>query len=59
MNPMILPGATLGMLIMFGVLGGVVAFGLAGLFIRVVILAVALAVWREWLEDSRVETKTT
>lgn len=64
MNPMILPGATLGMLVingatripfvlvMFGGLGGVAAFGLVGLFIGVMILAVALAVWREWLEDS-------
>ncbi|AGW95207.1 hypothetical protein N234_34680 [Ralstonia pickettii DTP0602] len=36
---------------MFGVLGGLAAFGLIGLFAGpVVILAVLLAVWREWLE---------
>ena len=53
MNPMILPGVTLGML------GGVIAFGLIGLFIAPFILAVTLSVWRECLEASCVETKTT
>jgi predicted PurR-regulated permease PerM len=37
-------------LVMFGVLGGVTAFGLVGLFLGPVILAVLMAVWREWLE---------
>ena len=37
------------LLVMFGVLGGVAAFGLIGLFIGPVILAVMMAVWREWL----------
>lgn len=36
----------------FGVLGGLSAFGLVGLFIGPVILAVAYAVWREWLAAS-------
>lgn len=35
----------------FGVLGGLAAFGLVGLFLGPVILAVAYAVWREWLEE--------
>ncbi|MBK6321650.1 MAG: AI-2E family transporter [Burkholderiales bacterium] len=35
-------------LALFGVLGGLAAFGLVGLFLGPVILAVALAVWREW-----------
>jgi predicted PurR-regulated permease PerM len=35
----------------FGVLGGVLAFGLVGLFIGPVLLAVSLAIWREWLEE--------
>lgn len=35
-------------LVMFGVLGGVAAFGLVGLFLGPVILAVLTAVWREW-----------
>ncbi len=37
-------------LVVFGVLGGVIAFGLVGLFIGPVVLAVSLAIWREWLE---------
>jgi predicted PurR-regulated permease PerM len=36
-------------LALFGVLGGLAAFGMVGLFLGPVILAVALAVWREWL----------
>lgn len=39
------------LLVMFGVLGGLAAFGLIGLFIGPVALAVATAVWREWLEE--------
>ena len=34
----------------FGVLGGLSAFGFIGLFLGPVILAVAFAVWQEWLE---------
>jgi predicted PurR-regulated permease PerM len=40
------------LLVMFGVLGGLTAFGMIGLFLGPVILAVMLAVWREWLEDA-------
>jgi predicted PurR-regulated permease PerM len=39
--------------VLFGVLGGLATFGLVGLFIGPVILAVLLAVWREWLFESR------
>ncbi len=39
--------------VLFGVLGGLASFGLVGLFIGPVILAVLLAVWREWLFESR------
>jgi len=39
------------LLVVFGVLGGVLAFGLVGLFIGPVLLAVTLAIWREWLEQ--------
>ncbi len=39
------------LLVVFGVLGGVFAFGLVGLFIGPVLLAVSLALWREWLEQ--------
>jgi predicted PurR-regulated permease PerM len=38
------------LLVMFGVLGGLAAFGLVGLFIGPMALAVATAVWREWAE---------
>ena len=39
-------------LALFGVLGGVVAFGLVGLLLGPAILAVAYAVWHEWLEEA-------
>ncbi|MBI3140302.1 MAG: AI-2E family transporter [Rhodocyclales bacterium] len=39
------------LLVMFGVLGGLAAFGVVGLFLGPVILAVLLAVWQEWLEE--------
>lgn len=41
------------LIVMFGVLGGLTAFGMVGLFVGPVILAVMLAVWREWLEDAQ------
>lgn len=41
------------LLVMFGVLGGLAAFGLVGLFLGPVILAVVMAVWREWIEESQ------
>ncbi|HVN46402.1 MAG TPA: AI-2E family transporter [Steroidobacteraceae bacterium] len=40
-------------IVLFGVLGGLATFGLVGLFIGPVILAVLLAIWREWLLESR------
>ena len=36
------------LLVLFGVLGGLAAFGLIGLFLGPVILAILLALWREW-----------
>lgn len=50
-RPMVISGATKipFMIILIGVLGGLTAFGFIGLFIGPVVLAVALAVWREWL----------
>jgi predicted PurR-regulated permease PerM len=41
------------LVVMFGVLGGLAAFGLVGLFVGPVILAVLLAIWREWLHEPR------
>jgi predicted PurR-regulated permease PerM len=40
------------LLVMFGALGGLQAFGLMGLFIGPVLLATGLALWREWSERS-------
>lgn len=39
------------LLIMFGVLGGLAAFGMIGLFLGPVILAVAIAIWKQWLDQ--------
>ena len=39
------------LLVLFGVLGGLAAFGLIGLFVGPVILAILLALWREWTAD--------
>ena len=41
------------LVVLFGVLGGLAAFGLVGLFVGPVILAVLLAIWREWLSGTR------
>ena len=38
------------LLVLFGVV--LAAFGLVGLFVGPVILAVIIAVWQEWLEES-------
>jgi predicted PurR-regulated permease PerM len=56
-RPMVISSATRipFLLVMFGVLGGLAAFGLVGLFIGPVILAVLMAVWREWLGETRAE----
>ncbi|MFM7627349.1 MAG: AI-2E family transporter, partial [Gammaproteobacteria bacterium] len=54
-RPLVISGATRipFLLVMFGVLGGLGAFGLVGLFIGPVILAVSVAIWREWLAEKR------
>ena len=56
-RPLVISGATKipFLLIMFGVLGGIASFGLIGLFIGPVILAVLLAIWREWLHEKSIE----
>ena len=56
-RPLVISGTTRVpfLLVVFGVLGGLAAFGLVGLFLGPVLLAVLLAVWREWLEDSRLD----
>ncbi|MGC2030627.1 MAG: AI-2E family transporter [Steroidobacteraceae bacterium] len=39
------------LLVMFGVLGGMAAFGLVGAFVGPIILSMGLAAWREWAVD--------
>ena len=58
-RPMVISNATRMpfLLVVFGVLGGVLAFGLVGLFIGPVLLAVSLAIWREWLEEHQEDKK--
>lgn len=52
-RPIVISGATkIPFIIIFiGVLGGLTAFGFVGLFIGPVVLAIALAVWREWISQ--------
>ena len=46
-------------LVLFGVLGGLAAFGLIGMFVGPVILAVLLALWREWTADNALGARRT
>jgi predicted PurR-regulated permease PerM len=41
------------LIVMFGALGGLEAFGLVGVFAGPVVLAIALAIWREWTGRAR------
>jgi predicted PurR-regulated permease PerM len=40
------------LLVMLGALGGLVAFGLVGVFVGPIVLGVASALWREWATDA-------
>ena len=40
------------MVVLFGVMGGLIAFGFVGLFLGPLILSVLLAIWRVWLYES-------
>ena len=40
------------LLVLFGVLGGILAFGVLGLFLGPVLLAVLLAIWDAWLRPA-------
>jgi len=50
-RPLVISGASKipFLVVMFGVLGGLVAFGVIGIFLGPIILAVLLAVWQAWL----------
>jgi len=56
-RPIVISGATkIPFIIIFiGVLGGLTAFGFVGLFIGPVVLAIGLAVWREWISNHKNE----
>ncbi len=41
------------LLVLLGVLGGINAFGLIGLFLGPVLLAISIGIWREWLTHKR------
>lgn len=45
------------LLVFFGVVGGVAAFGLLGLFIGPLLLSVALTLWREWSQEAEAAEK--
>ena len=59
-RPIVISGATqIPFIIIFiGVLGGLTAFGFIGLFIGPVVLAIVLAVWREWISQHKNEIFT-
>lgn len=54
-RPLVISGPTRipFLLVFLGVLGGLHAFGLIGLFLGPVLLAVSVAIWREWLVHKR------
>lgn len=54
-RPLVISGPTRipFLLVFLGVLGGLNAFGLIGLFLGPVLLAVSVAIWHEWLENAR------
>lgn len=54
-RPLVISGPTRipFLLVFLGVLGGLNAFGLIGLFLGPVLLAVSIAIWREWLAHAR------
>jgi predicted PurR-regulated permease PerM len=53
LKPLLISGATdiPLIIVLLGVMGGLIAFGLVGLFLGPLILAILLAIWREWLEE--------
>jgi P-type Ca2+ transporter type 2C len=52
-RPLVISGASKVpfLVVMFGVLGGLTAFGAVGLFLGPVILAVLLSVWQAWVKQ--------
>lgn len=56
-RPLVISGPTRipFLLVFLGVLGGLHAFGLIGLFLGPVLLAVSVGIWREWLDHARLD----
>jgi len=54
-RPLVISGPTRipFLLVFLGVLGGLNSFGLIGLFLGPVLLAISVAIWREWLVHTR------
>jgi Ca2+-transporting ATPase len=55
-RPIVISGASRMpfLVILFGVLGGLSAFGVVGLFLGPVILSVLMAVWKAWLDQQAI-----
>ncbi len=47
------------LLVMFGAIGGVTAFGLVGVFVGPVLLGIAMAIWREWATPGGLDVSNT
>ncbi len=43
------------LLVLFGAIGGLTGFGLVGIFVGPVLLGIAMALWREWAKEDRME----
>jgi predicted PurR-regulated permease PerM len=43
----------------FGLIGGVKTMGFLGLFIGPVLMALLVAIWREWLHEMKVQEEVT
>lgn len=46
-------------LVMFGLIGGIAAFGMIGVFIGPFVVAMLLAIWREWQTEQRAREEKT
>lgn len=46
------------LLVMFGIFGGIAAFGLFGLFVGPIVLMIAMTVWDEWVDGSTKNRQT-
>jgi predicted PurR-regulated permease PerM len=44
------------LLVLFGILGGIAAFGLIGLFLGPIVLNLAFMAWNEWVRLSEPRT---